>query len=208
MESVKKSLADIEPMGGHPVLDFVNTVHSRFQADITDYLHSYEDVVQWQLAAGLVSKRSADTLLATAGADPAQAARAFKCAIGLRETLYDIFLAIAHNEMPTQEKLDQLNGLLASHSSQQRLQLAEEEVCWECQINTSKCESLIGPIVRAAAELLTSRKLGRIKECPAPDGCGWLFLDTSKNRSRSWCSMKTCGNLAKVRRFRKSHAAD
>ncbi|MBA3694513.1 MAG: CGNR zinc finger domain-containing protein, partial [Acidobacteria bacterium] len=26
--------------------------------------------------------------------------------------------------------------------------------------------------------------------------------DTSRNRTRQWCDMKDCGNLAKVRRFR------
>jgi predicted RNA-binding Zn ribbon-like protein len=31
-------------------------------------------------------------------------------------------------------------------------------------------------------------------------GCGWLFLDTSKNHSRRWCSMDACGNQAKARR--------
>jgi predicted RNA-binding Zn ribbon-like protein len=29
-----------------------------------------------------------------------------------------------------------------------------------------------------------------------------LFFDTSRNGRRAWCDMKTCGNLAKVRRFR------
>ena len=34
-----------------------------------------------------------------------------------------------------------------------------------------------------------------------PEGCSWLFLDMSKNRSRRWCDMKVCGNRAKARRF-------
>ena len=32
------------------------------------------------------------------------------------------------------------------------------------------------------------------------DGCGWVFLDETKNRRRRWCSMKDCGNRAKARR--------
>jgi len=39
-----------------------------------------------------------------------------------------------------------------------------------------------------------------IRECPGED-CGYLFRDTSRGRRR-WCSMKTCGNRAKVQRFR------
>ncbi len=38
------------------------------------------------------------------------------------------------------------------------------------------------------------------------DRCGWFFLDTSRGRRRRWCSMKTCGNQAKVARFRSTHS--
>jgi predicted RNA-binding Zn ribbon-like protein len=41
----------------------------------------------------------------------------------------------------------------------------------------------------------------RVRQCGG-ENCGWLFLDTSRNRSRQWCDMRDCGNLAKVRRFR------
>jgi predicted RNA-binding Zn ribbon-like protein len=41
----------------------------------------------------------------------------------------------------------------------------------------------------------------RLKRCANRD-CGWVFVDTSKNRSRQWCEMRTCGNRANVRRFR------
>ena len=64
------------------------------------------------------------------------------------------------------------------------------------------------PIVRSAAELLVSDQLDRVREC---DGarCTWLFLDQSRNRSRRWCSMETCGNRAKARRhYRRTKADD
>jgi len=35
----------------------------------------------------------------------------------------------------------------------------------------------------------------------ASDTCGWLFLDTSKNHTRRWCDMKSCGNRAKARKY-------
>ena len=41
----------------------------------------------------------------------------------------------------------------------------------------------------------------RVKVCGNPE-CVWLFLDRSKNRSREWCEMASCGNLMKVRRHR------
>jgi predicted RNA-binding Zn ribbon-like protein len=54
-------------------------------------------------------------------------------------------------------------------------------------------------VARSAAELLTSKNLTFVRECASYD-CGWLFLDTTKNRSRRWCDMRTCGNRAKSRR--------
>jgi predicted RNA-binding Zn ribbon-like protein len=55
------------------------------------------------------------------------------------------------------------------------------------------------PVARSAADLLTSSELAALRLC-ASDTCAWLFLDTSRNGSRRWCSMRTCGNRAKARR--------
>jgi predicted RNA-binding Zn ribbon-like protein len=61
-------------------------------------------------------------------------------------------------------------------------------------------DDVLAPVVWSAAELLTSGPLERVRECPGDDTCGWLFLDTSRNGSRRWCDMRTCGNRAKARR--------
>jgi predicted RNA-binding Zn ribbon-like protein len=61
--------------------------------------------------------------------------------------------------------------------------------------------SVLWPIARSAASLLTSPQLTRVREC-AGHPCGWLFLDHSKNGSRRWCDMADCGNRAKARRYR------
>src|SRR5216683_551384 len=59
------------------------------------------------------------------------------------------------------------------------------------------------PLAVDAAELLT-RELpsGRVHRCEerSEEGCGWLFLDETRNHSRRWCSMRDCGNRAKQRR--------
>jgi predicted RNA-binding Zn ribbon-like protein len=41
----------------------------------------------------------------------------------------------------------------------------------------------------------------RLRRCGSPT-CYWLFLDETKNCSRRWCEMASCGNLMKVRRHR------
>jgi predicted RNA-binding Zn ribbon-like protein len=47
----------------------------------------------------------------------------------------------------------------------------------------------------------------RLKVCRAAD-CRWAFLDTSKNRSRTWCSMRMCGNRTKTRAYRARRRLD
>jgi len=44
----------------------------------------------------------------------------------------------------------------------------------------------------------------RLKACPE-ESCRWAFYDRSKNRSAKWCSMQTCGNMAKARTYRARH---
>ena len=57
----------------------------------------------------------------------------------------------------------------------------------------------------SALTLLTQADLSRIKQCQG-DHCGWLFLDTTKNKSRRWCEMEVCGNRAKQKRFARTKA--
>jgi predicted RNA-binding Zn ribbon-like protein len=59
---------------------------------------------------------------------------------------------------------------------------------------------MLWPIVGSAAELLASDNLPLVRACSSKT-CQWFFLDTSKNHRRRWCSMKLCGNRAKVRKF-------
>jgi predicted RNA-binding Zn ribbon-like protein len=54
-------------------------------------------------------------------------------------------------------------------------------------------------VALSAARLYSSPQASRVRECQS-SGCGWLFLDLSKNRSRKWCSMSDCGNVEKARR--------
>jgi predicted RNA-binding Zn ribbon-like protein len=57
-------------------------------------------------------------------------------------------------------------------------------------------------LAHAAVDLLLNADLGRLRVCPVEEGgCGWLFLDHSRNGSRRWCAMADCGSQAKARRL-------
>jgi hypothetical protein len=63
----------------------------------------------------------------------------------------------------------------------------------------------VGFLAAAAAKVAIEARIDRIKICPADD-CRWAFYDTSRNRSRQWCSMEVCGNRAKARTHRQRNA--
>lgn len=58
----------------------------------------------------------------------------------------------------------------------------------------------LATIASALASTRITGEVARVKRCPAED-CGWVFWDSTKNRSRRWCSMQVCGNRDKARTF-------
>ena len=65
-------------------------------------------------------------------------------------------------------------------------------------------------LARVAEPLVAAIAAGdtaRFRIC-ANDGCREAFEDTSRGGRRRWCEMSSCGNRAKVRRFRSRHRDD
>ena len=62
----------------------------------------------------------------------------------------------------------------------------------------------LGSLLAEVAEAMTDGSWERVKLCGADD-CRWAFVDTTKNGSRNWCSMRSCGNRAKVQAYRARH---
>ncbi|PRW61808.1 CGNR zinc finger domain-containing protein [Actinopolyspora mortivallis] len=64
----------------------------------------------------------------------------------------------------------------------------------------------LGVVLAAASRIVITGRWHRIKICPATN-CLWAFYDRSRNRSRTWCSMRVCGNREKARSWRERHTA-
>jgi len=61
--------------------------------------------------------------------------------------------------------------------------------------------ALFARLLAAIADSQAAGTWERIKACAAED-CQWAFYDSSRNRSRAWCTMEVCGNRAKTRAYR------
>ena len=180
-------------------LDFVNTLENRLKEDIQEYLNSYADLIAWSQQAGLLTEAGAQRLLAEAKGNPEEAAAVLLRARDLREVMYRLFLAIAEGTHPVETDLDALNAALARVMGHARIVPHEGGFIWDWEAGADELERPLWPIIRSAADLLTGPELHDVRVCAAED-CGWLFLDISKNHTRRWCSMKSCGNRAKARR--------
>ena len=202
-----RSLETLEWVGGHVALDFANTLSDRVSAEPKPYLHSYEDLLDWCQKADLIGPISRRHL--SAGSERAKTA-AFKESEELSTALFTVFRAAARQEALPQDSLDYLNSLVQRTVAWRNISACDDEgrkISCGWDFKGAAPYAVLGPIVWRAMDLLENGPLDRIKECPPPEGCGWLFMDLSKNRSRQWCSMKTCGNTSKVRRFRERRRA-
>jgi len=161
----------------------------------------YGDLLAWSQHVGLLTEGETQKLLRESRQQQVEATSVFARAIALREAIYRIFKALLNKSLPRQSDLEQLNQELTMAYGRVRLAAGEENFVWEWTDTKNALDRMLWQIADSAAEFLTAGDLTRLRECGGED-CGWLFEDTSKNRSRQWCDMRDCGNLAKVRRFR------
>lgn len=186
-------------VGGRLCLDFANTTSMRASAVPRERLHGYEDVVRWCLRAELFGGTEAARLFAMARDNPAEAERAWRRALELREAIFALASAAGRGEPPPPAELERLNAVLSEGMGRRRLRSAECGLTWTWAEAADGMEWMLWPIAYSAAELLSSGDVERVKVCGG-DSCDWLFLDASRNGTRRWCVMQDCGNRAKARR--------
>lgn len=193
-------------VGERLCLDFVNTISWRESADKRqDWFTSYDKLVDWSYHAGILEEKQAQFLLKKSVHDSIEAEQTLAQAIQLREVIYRIFLSSIKEERINLEDLTNFTTVIRRYYQQMALAQKGSFFSMHFDIPEGAFDSMLPPIVQSAIDILTSEKdLKRVNQCEG-DSCGWLFFDTSRNRSRRWCSMADCGNRAKARRFYQSN---
>jgi predicted RNA-binding Zn ribbon-like protein len=207
-------MAKMKFVAGHASLDFVNTVGARVSratsahdyADkvLRDKLEDYQALVAWSELAELLNVQEIRRLRRAARQHPQRAAQTLGRALRLREALYRIFKSFIEGWRPRIADVNVLRKELSLARARQRLLMSGSGFVWRWDDSEHALDSPLWRVSQSAADLLTSADLGSLRQCGG-DECGWMFLDTSRNRRRRWCDMKECGNRAKVRRFREGH---
>ena len=198
------STRDMPLNGGHPALDFVNTVDSRRGRWVTDLLRFCDDLIVLAARVGLIDEKQVVILDQLAKKRPQQAGTLVEEAISLREAIYDLFVVEDTNQPYPDKPFAVIHERARRARARQRLFETKEGFQWLQPI--SELTDLVDLFAWQASELLIRRNERRpVRECKG-DNCGWLFLDTSKGGRRLWCSNATCGTHARVKRFRRKAA--
>ena len=213
MDLSERPAAKMKLVGGRLFLDFINTVSGRSPdaarnsagADapviLRDKLNEYYDLLAWSRHTELLNEMDLQTLIREAGHRKNEAANVFERAVALREAGYRICTATIRKQNAQASDLETLNREIGIARRHEKLTASSKGFVWEWTGVARELDCMLWPVSRSAAELLTTGDLTRLHACGGDD-CGWLFEDSSRNRSRHWCTMEDCGNLAKVRRFR------
>ena len=179
-------------IGGDPLLDFVNTVHDWTAPEARDYVPTFAEVLRFAEVAGVISAAEAKRLAsASTGAELRRLRE-------LRARLERILRALVAGRAPALGDLDSLarDGAEAARGS--RWWSEKGRLMRGIDPGETGAATVRLRLIEAAVALLTSDRVARMSACPS---CGWFFLDTTKNKSRRWCSMAMCGNPAKARAY-------
>lgn len=190
---------DRQFVGGTVALDLVNTVCYR-----DDPARRFDKITD---AETLTAFARASLALSDAGgwqvAVPGPGTDAIGLAfhLGLREAVDRLFRPVIDTGAPESEAFASLLRTHADLLGGESLGVGPAGI----ELDPESRPRFALVVTFSAIRLAGSPELKRLKRCPS---CHWLFVDRSRNASRVWCDMLTCGNRAKAARHQGRHGLD
>jgi predicted RNA-binding Zn ribbon-like protein len=199
----ERPAARAKQVAGRLCLDFANLVGGWSDVDLAreDRLTDYADLLAWASNAGLLDEAAAARLWRESQDRPREAASALERARRLRDAVHAIAWNFERGLPQRTADLDVVADEAGIARKRQRLEPSKGRLEWRLAEDRKALDSPLWPVALSAESFFTSADLTRLHSCPGDD-CGWHFEDATRNRSRQWCDMGDCGNVAKVRRFR------
>ena len=181
-------------------LDLLNT-ESYTDGIAQEHLTSVDDAVGWFASRGLAH---GDALRDQAARDGAAAwlARVH----GVRGALREVWDAEVEHRRPGQEALDIVNAVLREAPGIELVAADDGSGVGHRHAADDPIGEALARLATPLADAIDADDTDRFRIC-ANDGCRWVFEDTSRGGRRRWCDMSSCGNRAKVQRFRSRHRA-
>ncbi|MGY3211845.1 CGNR zinc finger domain-containing protein [Mucilaginibacter sp. HD30] len=186
--------------GGAPCLDFVNSGYDREKDTIQERLHDYSDLLALVSRMEIVAPALLKQLTELASVDGEAAEDALVEARNVRLTLYRVFSALAHDPTGALESeiLGELNRLMKRYLPAQTFKLTDGQLTYDFEQTMTDLSLPVRTLLLSAFLILKNADEVYIKQCA---GCEWLFIDKTKNHQKRWCSMRSCGNAEKTKRY-------
>ena len=212
-----ETVENLPLIGGSPALDLVNTAQRGIPlpgAANHDHLQRPDDLVVWSARVGLITAGEARSVLASLRPG---AGRRRRGAADVSEDPRGVLRRAARHHRPARERRGRArrdwmccgragfapySGLSLISPSRQSDGSPDPAVVRRLRVGSDPAHVVTDRIAVAAVETLRDVQPERLRQCPVDEGgCGWLFVDRSRNGSRRWCRMADCGTQVKSRRL-------
>ena len=179
-------------------LDLINTIELTDGVP-EDRLPTASDAIAWLSGRSLAHEEALRDAAARGRTDVAWLARVHETRAALRE----VWDAAVEGRSVDPGSVETLNHVLA-HAPHAQLQAALAGVAVGHRHDRDVTAEALARVAEPLVAAIAAGETGRFRVC-ANDGCRWVFEDTSRGGRRRWCDMSSCGNRAKVRRYRSRH---
>ena len=204
-------------VGGHPSLDLINSVDRGEPAagvPAHDFLSDPAALLVWATRTGLIDEQDTDGVAGAWGKRPALGAAALHCAREIREALHTVLRTsigdIPYDADAVGVAAETIHSQWLSSAGRSGLAVATgRSAAGQIVFGNSPERMLQDRLVEAVMDGVTTLPRDRVRRCPTESGgCGWMFLDQSRNGSRRWCRMSDCGSRVKADRLTERRRAD
>lgn len=192
------TIAQMDLVGGAACIDFVNTA---LEHDLpVERLHTYDDLLVLIQRLSLLDEDIVVALKRLSNADSEQAEQALLKARQVREAIRNVVAALAGRQLPqlANQALAAFNGHTQEALCKREFKPLNNQLAIGWGALGKDLMQAVWVFSLSAYELLTSQDQTLLKQC---GGCGWFFLDQTKNHRRKWCAMQGCGTNQKARRY-------
>src|SRR5258708_36957988 len=177
-------------LGGRLAVDFANAPSC---PGMPAREPSWEELVAFLEASGVVSRERGANLLALPDSDLQSAEKILSRAIRLREGLRKAFAAMVRKERVIAEWIAPINEILRITEGHD--ELTPDGSGWKLEFMAREggLDWLLAAVARSAAEIIAEGSQGRVRGWGNPL-CSLFFFDASRTHRRRWCSMAIFGN--------------
>ena len=182
-------------IGGHPALDFLNTVDDQDKQRQTSRITDWPSFVAWGQASSMFSEVQIDNFKNEVENTKTESLLANIHM--LRETVYAAFTSVLTSEKQPDTDMLKLETLIKTAIS--NASLITDKTGYRWVPDTKNADWITDVLILSIERLLRSEDILRLKECKR---CSWMFLNKGRGKGRQWCNMNTCGNRAKSASFR------